>query len=1426
MAYKNPTEEKKDTRKQIEKLSDEFSKKIQENAKKLKTKDTEFTSVFLSQIDHIVKTKDYYTIKGHYRVLDQIQSDLNKTKEDVNKKKKNLSGTKSRTNKKLKDVKDPKEKTKLEASIKKNESKTAEYNTFIADCKVFEKILSDTRAYLKQREIYSNDGGLSRGIGGLIKSKLGLEQTDKITGVKTAGILKGKLKTKLGLAEDENFISGTGRRKIAKKGLVAFTHIMGAALDAPILNLAAEKLDDRFNLQNEKSLDEDRMKKARTAKMNLSNLGIGEGVEPVVEPVAEKTKNETIINKLNTSLIANDEGNKKSKFKVFAKKEKALNTSLNVSKSLDESQEGNLASGFKTYVKKQRTKGNITADKGFKGVVSKPTSLNVAQDGKPEHVQVTPGKTTVQGDPGLKGSKDTLQVVSKLKSLATIITKDNKTIITVLKETNTMLTGMANTLGIQLDIAKDETLKYKRSTIGNKESGVPKAIKPEEEDKKKTSLIEKLTESLVKPLLTKLVPQTGVGKAKLAGGVAGGALGAYGGYKAGGWASEKLGLEEGGTGEKVMKYGGVALGGVGGAVAGNKLAGKFAQSKMGQKLASKIPGVGGLVSSAAAQAMADQKVYVTNAEEIGEACKGSSGLGDLIPGKGKGIKMPGGKGGAPGAGFAEKLGSGIGSIGKGLGEGIGGFLKGLASGLEALGTANAMKGAVTLGIIGGALWLSGKGFKLFQELDWEAIGKGTVGLGLLAAGVVALGSLGPMAIAGAAAVAVMSGALWMAGKGFKEFQDLDWETIGKGIVGVGALALGAAALAPLAPAIGIGALALGALGLALRMFPVDRLVAVGDIFPKVGLAIKSGLEGVGTIIEKIGFAIQSTGSAVATGATGIASAIKVMSESGDPLKLIALAGGLAILTPALIAFAGAAALVGAASKGVETVKSLFGMGSPAPAQPVAQTQPTTKTQTAPVTQKDPAQKEAKKSLWGGWFANGGSYDVDKPTLLGVGEAGEERIQITPTKLKDVAPSNSSDEGDAGYFVSDEEESLMKQQMQVYQGKQPLKVIIQEDLARKELLKPTEHKIGEKVSTPIGELPIPEIAPIPTGLESIKGMFGFGGAPGGGGTGAMPKIKIGAGQSSSAPSFGGATGGGSKPGQAVGAGGMSKPPQIGTPGPVGDVGSGPSPLGQGGGAGPIPAGGGMSRIVTKSGKSATVATQYASQMQGFISELESTGYQIKSLGGYANRNMVGGDKPSYHALGAAIDINPSQNPYYKEDGRPLKTDMPSNTGAIAAKWGMGWGGNWSTIKDAMHFSVAKGEGGSVALSRSSAMPSMASAPSKGSGGGGSGGSAPSVKTASAGASQSSPAPAKDVQTTSKGSGGGGGAVASASKSSYDMDSKNSSTISKQGGGEQVAQGGNTTINNTSGGGSSSRGPSGPVYTGDNTSFPARLSRLYS
>jgi hypothetical protein len=80
----------------------------------------------------------------------------------------------------------------------------------------------------------------------------------------------------------------------------------------------------------------------------------------------------------------------------------------------------------------------------------------------------------------------------------------------------------------------------------------------------------------------------------------------------------------------------------------------------------------------------------------------------------------------------------------------------------------------------------------------------------------------------------------------------------------------------------------------------------------------------------------------------------------------------------------------------------------------------------------------------------------------------------------------------------------------------------------------------------------------------------------------------------------------------------------------------------------------------------------------------------------------GSKPSrnwsMHAYGLAIDINPRENPYvgcgvsYHADAKPYIDRTPLRKGMVTpavvrafAAIGWGWGGNWTSVKDWMHFS---------------------------------------------------------------------------------------------------------------------------------------------
>ena len=118
---------------------------------------------------------------------------------------------------------------------------------------------------------------------------------------------------------------------------------------------------------------------------------------------------------------------------------------------------------------------------------------------------------------------------------------------------------------------------------------------------------------------------------------------------------------------------------------------------------------------------------------------------------------------------------------------------------------------------------------------------------------------------------------------------------------------------------------------------------------------------------------------------------------------------------------------------------------------------------------------------------------------------------------------------------------------------------------------------------------------------------------------------------------------------------------------------------------------LASISSKSGKSAQVGAEYAPQFQKLVDYLDNAGYDIRSLGGYIDRDVRGkAGVKSVHAHGGAIDINPDTNPM----GSTLVTDMPAEISAVAQGLGLGWGGNWKSSKDAMHFSAAKSEGGSL------------------------------------------------------------------------------------------------------------------------------------
>lgn len=118
-----------------------------------------------------------------------------------------------------------------------------------------------------------------------------------------------------------------------------------------------------------------------------------------------------------------------------------------------------------------------------------------------------------------------------------------------------------------------------------------------------------------------------------------------------------------------------------------------------------------------------------------------------------------------------------------------------------------------------------------------------------------------------------------------------------------------------------------------------------------------------------------------------------------------------------------------------------------------------------------------------------------------------------------------------------------------------------------------------------------------------------------------------------------------------------------------------------------------------GGSLTVNKQFVASARRIDAAWRARGgdsfYRVTSVGGYNCRKIKGTNRWSNHAYGVAIDINPAQNPHTKPgDSNYGQTNMPPAFRQLFLSEGWGWGGNWSSSKDTMHFSKATGEGGNM------------------------------------------------------------------------------------------------------------------------------------
>ena len=189
------------------------------------------------------------------------------------------------------------------------------------------------------------------------------------------------------------------------------------------------------------------------------------------------------------------------------------------------------------------------------------------------------------------------------------------------------------------------------------------------------------------------------------------------------------------------------------------------------------------------------------------------------------------------------------TLSSGIGTSIKNILKGIGDGLNSFKT-SALKGAAALVVVSGALWITSKAMQNFANVSWSDVGKGIVSLGGLVGLSLLLGKSSVQMIIGAVGIAALGAALIPAAIALNKFNDVDWGSLAKAGValvglGVAGTVLSAMSVEMLIASVGVAALGLALIPttIALNKFNDIEWSSIGK-----GITALSGFGVVGTII--------------------------------------------------------------------------------------------------------------------------------------------------------------------------------------------------------------------------------------------------------------------------------------------------------------------------------------------------------------------------------------------------------------------------------------------------------------------------------------------------------------------------------------------------------------------------------------------------
>jgi len=355
----------------------------------------------------------------------------------------------------------------------------------------------------------------------------------------------------------------------------------------------------------------------------------------------------------------------------------------------------------------------------------------------------------------------------------------------------------------------------------------------------------------------------------------------------------------------------VVAGGIGGLMSGGL-------GKIGSMIGGSLGKAGGWISGKMGGGAGGGAASGVMDKLSGAAGKGMEGFGEMLGklGESKTVK---------GAGTLALLGSALALTAVGLKTFNEVEWTSLAKGTLALGgligmaklvgeaTTGIIKGAAAIVILGAAVAISAFGFKMFNDVNWDSLIKGAGAIAILGVAAELLGGMTGSILMGALAIAALGAAMWVAGKGFQTFNDLNWEGIAKGAVALGVFAVAAGVMGGFLPVIAAGSLAIALLGGALAIFGAGAWVAAqaADVFAealkKIGdidgvnlIAVGAGLAaiGAGAVVFAAGMAVATAGSII----TGLMSLFGAKSPIDRILELVPVADKISLVGQGMMNF--------------------------------------------------------------------------------------------------------------------------------------------------------------------------------------------------------------------------------------------------------------------------------------------------------------------------------------------------------------------------------------------------------------------------------------------------------------------------------------------------------------------------------------------